>query len=98
MTVNRGGRPRYVAVIDESKDLAQPYYDTFYEICNTFKYRDIMALSRALGIHASTVEKWKYRKSMPAFATYLYVIEWVRLGKPMKTELPGRKSSSFSML
>lgn len=82
---SRRGRPRLVAQTT-SKDLVLPYYDNFYDACEKLRYRDIMALSRALNVHSRTVEAWKYREKKPSFRKMLEVMDWIQAGKPMELQ------------
>lgn len=91
------GRPRFVAELT-SEDLALPFYDSFYQACGTFKYRDIVALSRALDVNPRTIESWKYREKRPDFTKMLFVIEWIKQGKPMRLESQSHKARLTSMV
>ena len=95
LVTNKGGRPHYVARLP--KDQSLQFRDNFYQACSTFKYRDIVALSRALGTSPRAVISWKYRERMPRISTALSVLEWTKQGKPMQLESPGQKASAFSM-
>jgi len=94
VSLTRLGRPRFVAQLGDT-DLAQSYYDDFYNACATLRYRDIMALSRALNVHTRTIESWKYNEKRPDFSIMLEVIDWTKQGKPMFTEQPGQKKVSL---
>lgn len=94
---SRRGRPRYVAQL-EMKDPVAPYYDSFYNACETLRYRDIMALSRALHVHSRTVEAWKYREKRPGFRKLMEVLAWIEAGKPMRLDQSSQESSFRSML
>lgn len=86
----KGGRPRFVADIDFSNDTELAFWDVFYNACAAFRYRDIMALSRALGVGARTVENWKYKLTFPRKGIAQQVIDWDSNGRPMKTVQPSR--------
>jgi len=92
---SRLGRPRYVAELDDSKDPAIQFRERFYAACSTLRYRDIMALSRALNCSTRAIESWKYKEKMTDIGTALTVIEWIKQGKPMRLERPA--ASKFSM-
>lgn len=92
---SRRGRPRFVAQTS-SKDLVLPYYDSFYNACETLKYREIMALSRALGVHSRTVEAWKYKEKRPGFKRMLEVLAWIEAGKPMELQPSSQEARSHS--
>ena len=96
MLSNRG-RPRFVAQI-VATDLALPYLYSFYQACETFHYRDVMALSRALGVHPRTIEAWKYREKRPSFEKMLEVIAWDKAGRPMKLEQSSQAARHNSLL
>lgn len=86
--VNKRGRPRFVATLPFMADSELKFRDKFYGICATFKYREVMALSRALGICPRTIETWKYKERMPNFYTAMQVIEWNDRGRPMEQVPP----------
>ena len=92
---SRRGRPPYVAQLDLVHDPALEFYTSFYTVCESFRYRDIMALSRALGISASAIEKWKYGQRMPRIGTALTVLDWVSQGKPMTTQPNKTETTMF---
>lgn len=89
------GRPRFVAVIDFSNDVELAFWDMFYSACSAFRYRDIVALSRAFGVSTTTVENWKYRITFPRKGIAQQIIDWVNNGKPMKTVLPSKTSNDM---
>lgn len=60
----------------------------FRKACRTFRYRDIMALSRSLGVHRRTIERWRYCEAMPEIPVALTVLGWVEQGKPMRKPIP----------
>ena len=59
-------------------------WNDFHKICSTFHYRDVVALSRALGLSDKTISGWKYCRSKPALPMVLSVIKWGNQGKPMR--------------
>jgi len=69
----------------------------FYAITATFKYREVMALSRALKLHPRTIDRWKYGETFPRWDTALDVIAWAKAGKPM-TLVHQRDKHGFTML
>jgi len=78
------GRPYYVADIPFDYDKRVKLMTEFYKVTAKFKYRDIVALSRCLNKHISTIEKWKYGESFPKTdGIAIDVIEWAKRGKPM---------------
>ena len=83
------GRPCAVAQIPFSNDRKLQLLQEFYAVCATFRYRETVALSRALGITPRTVQKWKYQESFPRWDIAVDVIEWVNLGKPIKMRAAG---------
>lgn len=86
------GRPHYVADMDFSTDRDLEFWDKFYSVCADFKYRDIMAVSRAFNITPNTVERWKYKLTFPRKGRAEQVIAWVEAGKPMRLEQPALKT------
>ncbi len=80
----RCGRPYAVAVIPFRNDRKVGLLDEFYDTCSTFHYREIMAVSRAFGVHQSTVEKWKYKLTFPRWDIAVDVIEWAKQGRPIR--------------
>lgn len=95
MLIPKLGRPRYVAQVELVTDLSMKWRDKFHKACSTFHYRDIMALSRALGVHPRTIEAWKYLEQVPRMDILLEVIEWYENGKPMELQ---REGDRFSLL
>lgn len=77
-----------MAQLDYSKDIYLPYIDSFHDACSQLRYRDIMALSRALQVHPRTIESWKYHEKLPKMEFILHVIDWVKQGKPMESATP----------
>jgi len=92
-TVGRG-RPCAVAEIPFSNDRKVRLLEEFYDICATFHYPEIMAVSRGLRVSQNTVERWKYRLSFPRWDIAVDVIEWVRQGKPVKMVSPSQSPVS----
>ena len=82
------GRPCSVAEIPFSNERKVKLLQEFYGACATFRYPEIMAVSRALGVHRATVERWKYQLTFPRWDIAVDVIEWVRQGKPTKVVPP----------
>jgi len=83
LPVETRGRPFYVADIPFDVTTRIQLMTEFYQVTARFKYRDIAALARCLGVHTSTIEKWKYRVSFPRADIAMDVIAWVQRGKPM---------------
>lgn len=81
--IGKRGRPYFVADIPFENDTKLQLLDDFYKVTATFRYRDIMALSRCLSVHPSTVENWKYKVTFPRWDIAVDVIEWAKRGKPM---------------
>lgn len=77
------GRPYYEADIPFQNETKVQFLSQFYKVTAKFHYRDIMALSRKLGVHPSTVERWKYQVTFPRWDIAIDVIEWAKRGKPM---------------
>ena len=92
VTIPKRGRPCSVAEINFAVDDEIELRERFYEACSGLRYREIMALSRALGVGSSTVEKWKYCITFPSWYVALRVIDWFKRGKPMK-EIPPWQSA-----
>jgi len=88
VAIRRAGRPHYVAVMDYSNDAEVRFREEFYRACADFHYREIMALSRALGVDVNTVERWKYKLNFPSWYVAYLIIDWVKRGKPMKKVPP----------
>ena len=83
------GRPCAVAEIPFSNHRKVELLQEFYGVCATFRYREMMALSRALGINDRTIRRWKYQESFPRWDIAVDVIEWVKQGKPVKMSPAG---------
>jgi hypothetical protein len=81
------GRPRYIADIEYKDDPAQFYYDKFYKACHPLSYREMLALARHLGFDLRTIYRWRSGESFPRnISTVLTVLDWVRIGKPIKQQ------------
>jgi hypothetical protein len=78
------GRPRVMADIDFDNPLKRQFVDDFQSACSTFQYRELMALSRSLGVTRLTVERWKYKIYFPRWDMAADVLDWVQRGKPIK--------------
>jgi len=90
------GRPRREAVLPHIEDPALFYYDRFYEACDTLSYADCVSLANGLKISVREVYNWRNRRHFPRIGTVLFVMDWVRLGKP--TKLVSQHSIMTSML
>lgn len=84
-TTIKSGRPCFIAELDFENDggLEELRY-RFFEVCDTFHYREIMSLSRALGVHPGTVQNWKYKQTFPDIQIVAQIIDWDKKGRPMK--------------
>jgi len=92
------GRPRYVADMEYKEDPAQFYYDEFYKACRPLSYREMLALARWLDIDLRTVYRWRSGESFPRnIGTMLTVLDWVRLGKPIKQQTQKEIQAANSM-
>ena len=58
--------------------------DEFYSVCSTFRHRELVAVSRCLGVHYVTVQRWKYKMTFPSYETVVSVLEWEKRGKPIR--------------
>ena len=93
------GRPRYVADYITNRDLALPLYYEFYEACDMLSYRQMLALSRLLGVSLRTVYRWKAHEDFPRHLNMaLTVIDWTKLGKPIKLETQAEIADKGIML
>jgi len=86
----RRGRPHLVAIVPFQNQQKVALLDKFYAIVSTFRYQEVMAVSRGMGVHPRTVDRWKYRESFPRWDVALDVIAWYEQGKPVKRCLPYR--------
>lgn len=89
------GRPCAVAVIPFQNDRKVGLLEEFYAVCSTFRYRDQMALSRALHITDRAVRSWRYREKFPRWDIAIDVIEWVNQGKPIIMVSPSTINSEL---
>ena len=85
--VETRGRPYFVATMPFQNHRKTELLDEFYTILATFRYREVMAVSRALGVSPRTIERWKYRETFPRWDTALTVIEWHKQGRPVQRRL-----------
>jgi uncharacterized protein YjcR len=92
MAAPKTGAPYFVADFEFAPDALLKLRSDFNQACSSFRYRDIMALSRKLGVHPSTVAKWKYNMQYPNYDVIMQVLAWVNRGKPMKRVLPWQKA------
>lgn len=95
VAISRSGRPSFVAEIDFANDGELELRDKFYAICSTFHYREVMALSRALGIAPFTAERWKYKMTFPSWYVAMQIIDWDRRGRPMKLVPPWQSAADM---
>lgn len=84
----RPGRPYYVAIIPISDQLLQ-LKTQFFDIIDSLSYRELRAVSRAVGVHSTTAEGWKYMKHFPRLQTAFDVIAWDRAGRPVQKVYQG---------
>jgi hypothetical protein len=81
------GRPRYIADDFPTHDPQLPYSYAFHDACQTFSYREMLALSRRLGCSLRTVYRWKNGEKFPRnIGTMLAVVDWTSRGKAIKLE------------
>ena len=95
LALTKRGRPHFVAQLSLETDSELKLRDKFYRICATLRYREVMALSRALGVHPRTVEAWKYKEKMPRWYTAMQVIDWDKRHRPLKLESPWRSAADM---
>lgn len=91
----RAGRPYAVAEIPFQNERKVGLLEEFYDACSTFHYREIMAVSRALGVTPVTVGNWKYKTTFPRWDMAVDVIEWVKQGKPIRLVSQSETPSSM---
>lgn len=84
LTTAHPAPPRYIAELDFIHDASIALRDEFYTACAAFRYRETVALSRALNIHPRTVQSWRYKERMPNWYIANLIIDWVKQGKPMR--------------
>jgi len=95
IAITKSGRPAFFAELNFANDGELELRDRFYNICSSFRYREIMALSRALGVAPFTVERWKYKMTFPSWYVALQVIDWVKRGKPMRKVPPWQSAADM---
>jgi hypothetical protein len=95
LAIAKSGRPCFVAVINFETDSELELRDKFYNVCVTFHYREVMALSRAFGVNPDTVECWKYKVQFPNWYIALQVIDWDERGRPMKQVPPWQSAADM---
>jgi len=71
----------------------QEFMQKFYAICATFRYPEVMAVSRALNITPQTVQNWKYKVTFPRWQTAMDVIAWHEQGRPVTKVYQGQFAS-----
>lgn len=91
----RAGRPYVVAVIPFNNERKVRLLNEFWGACESFHYRETMAVSRALGVEARTVERWKYKETFPRRDIAEDIIEWVRQGKPVRVVSPSKSPADM---
>ena len=87
LPIETRGRPFFVATIPFQNQRTLELLDEFYAIVSTFRYREVMAVSRALNVSSRTIERWKYRETFPRWDTAIAVIEWHKQGRPVQRRL-----------
>jgi hypothetical protein len=98
LIAEKRGRPRYIADYS-GRDLAQPYYDEFYAACDTFTYREMLALSRWFGFSLRTIYRWRSHEDFPRhIETMLVVLDWCGRGKPIRLERRAEIATHQAML
>jgi len=80
---NAPGRPYYRADIPFRNETKVQFLDEFYGAIAKLTYREVMALSRTLSVHPSTIYNWKYRLSFPKYHIAIDIIQWSKRGKPL---------------
>ena len=85
---SRAGRPCFVADFEPSEDRRVAFWEAFYAACSQFRYRELVAVSRACSITLRSVERWKYGESFPDRDRAQEVLDWVEAGKPMIQRRP----------
>lgn len=76
------GRPYYVALVPRDDTLLE-VKTTFYSAVKRLRYREQVALARALHTTPRTVAAWHYGARFPKWEVMLMVIQWHKNGKPM---------------
>jgi len=84
------GRPHLVAIVPFNPEEKMALLDRFYSVCRTFKYQEIVQLSRGMGLTTRTIESWKYGQTFPRYDIALAVIAWDQQGRPAERRLPYR--------
>ena len=84
------GRPYFEAAIPFQSDRANQCLDEFYNICASFHVQDVIQVSRGLGVTERTVRNWKYGVTFPKLDIALDVIEWDKLGRPLRKRYQSR--------
>ena len=82
VTCVKVGRPYFIPKVNVVNDGELELCDKFYKICSTFHYREVAGWSRILGVHTSTVERWKYKLTWPGYYIAQQIIEWDNDGRP----------------
>jgi len=90
--IPRRGRPCYVAELDFQTDEELRLRNRFFKVCSTLNYREVMALSRALGINERTIRAWRNKEQIPKWYVVLQVISWAKRNKPMRKVAPWQSS------
>jgi hypothetical protein len=67
------------------------FWSPFIFACSTFHYREIAALSRALGVNMGTISCWKHQTHRPRAQTAMRILNWFANGKPMRKIYTGQK-------
>ena len=80
------GRPVWVADIPFENDKTLHIIREFYGIVKGLNYRELMGLARAFNFTERTVYAWRYGERVPRHEIMEWVIDWAKLGKPMRKE------------
>jgi len=85
---HRPGRPYTVADIPYTFDLVQLRTD-FFTVIDSCSYRELRAIARAIPVHPTTAEGWKYMRHFPRLQTVFDVIAWHKAGRPTRKVYQG---------
>lgn len=85
------GRPVFVASIPWAKADSQAIgiIERFYNVMATLNYRQKIGLARAFSVHLVTVERWRYRMTLPNLTTVCGVLEWAAMNCPLYQRYQG---------
>lgn len=84
-----GGRPYLVAEIPFNDTWIRDLMFEFRKVVRPLTYRELMAISRQYHFHYWTIYNWQHGRTNPSVKIMKEIVNWAKLGKPMRRVQPG---------